>query len=211
MIISLIHPSRGRPFKAKNTLDNWLSKSSKTIEIEHILSLDEDDRKLKTYQVFFKNALVSKNTCVVDATNIASELSKGDIMIYMSDDFDCPVNWDLKLVDKFNNKTPLLLKVDDCLTDFKTDVATIPIINRQLYDKLGYFWNPLYKSMYVDQDLYWTCLNNNWLVLAPELKFQHNHYSNGRAKRDDTYIRTDGFSASGKIIYERRKKENFPL
>ena len=170
MLISLIHPSRGRPFKAKQTIDNWMAKSSKRNKIEHILSLDKDDRKINSYKVFFKDALIFDNSCVVEATNKAAAISKGEILIYLSDDFDCPNNWDSMILEYFKDE-PLLLKVDDKLQPFHTDVVTIPIINRLLYDELGYLLNPLYKSMYVDQDLYWTCYNNGWLQEAPELNF----------------------------------------
>lgn len=210
MLISLIHPSRGRPFKAKQTIDNWMAKSSKRNKIEHIISLDKDDRKINSYKVFFKDALIFDNSCVVEATNKAAAISKGEILIYLSDDFDCPNNWDSMILEYFKDE-PLLLKVDDKLQPFYTDVVTIPIINRLLYDELGYFLNPLYKSMYVDQDLYWTCYNNGWLQEAPELKFQHNHWANGKARKDETYIRTDSFSSYGKTVYEQRKSLNFPL
>lgn len=211
MIISLIHPSRLRPFKAKQTIDNWIAKSSKQIKIEHILSLDSDDRKLKVYRSLFVNPLVLNNTCVVEATNQGAKFCNGDILIYLSDDFDCPINWDIQIMQYFKEDKPILLKVDDKLQPFDKDVVTIPIINRQLYDKLGYFLNPLYKSMYVDQDLYWTCYNEGWIAEAPELKFPHNHWANGKARKDETYVRTDSFSAFGKSVYERRKQLNFPL
>jgi hypothetical protein len=211
-MISLIHPSRGRPAKAKQTLNLWLQKSSKSIKIEHIITIDSDDSKLYSYQQFFKDVSISDSRCVVEATNYGTSLATGNILIYLSDDFSCPLNWDLLVMEKFKNITePLLLKSDDCLQPFGVDVVTIPIMNRELYNKLGYFWNPIYKSMYVDQDLYWTCKNNNWLSLAPDLKFPHNHYCNGKARKDETYIRTDRHSATGKLIYEQRKNNNFPL
>lgn len=210
MIISLIHPSRGRPFKAKQAIQKWIDKSTGVHEIEHIISLDTDDKRLHLYKKLFTNPIISDNDCVVEATNKAAKQAKGEILIYLSDDFDCPQNWDLLILNKFINE-PMCLKVDDCLTKFETDIVTIPIMNRALYEKLGYFWNPIYKSMYVDQDLYWTCFNNGWLVNEPELKFPHNHYCNRKTPKDETYIRTDRHTSTGKVIFEQRKKENFPL
>jgi hypothetical protein len=84
-------------------------------------------------------------------------------------------------------------------------------MNRALYEKLGYFWNPIYKSMFVDQDLYWVCRNNNWLNLRPDLKFEHHHYSVGKSEKDYTYIRSDKNWDQGKAIYLKRKQSNFPL
>ena len=115
MRISLIHPSRSRPEKSKLTYDYWISKSSGQVEIEHILSLDFSDHLSKEYDVFLSTSIVlySHNTCVVEATNIAAKQSTGDILIYLSDDFKCPNNWDLLILDKIQSNKPQLLKVDN--------------------------------------------------------------------------------------------------
>lgn len=206
--ISLIHPSRGRANKAKATLDTWFSKAN-GVNFEHILSLDTNDADATNYHA---PTLISDNSCVVEATNKAAKLSSGDILIYMSDDFDCPFDWTRLLIKEFTDaKGPILLKVDDCLQRFDVPVLTIPIMNRQLYDKLGYFWHPGYKSMFVDEDLYWTSKKLNALKLAPHLKFPHNHVSTGKAQDDETYRRTAAHWDSGKAFYAQRKAAGFPL
>lgn len=209
--ISLIHPSRGRPQKAKETYEYWMQNASGTINIEHILSLDFSDPSKSDYHRFDKMT-TDHNDCVVEATNQAAQIATGDILIYLSDDFKCPKDWDLLIVEKFKDvQEPMLLKVDDVLQRFEADVLTIPIMNRELYKRLGYFWNPLYKSMFVDQDLFWVCANSNWITFAPELKFPHEHYSNGKAKIDPTYTRSDLNWNQGKEIYTKRKMEGFKI
>lgn len=212
MKISLIHPSRGRAKKAKSTLDYWLSNSSGKFEIEHILSIDFDDKQLDEYARLFETStiLIGLNTCVVEATNVAAKKATGDILIYFSDDFKCPENWDLSL-EGLNTKDPMLWKVDDCLQKFNIAVLTIPIMNMALYKKLGYFWHPEYKSMFVDEDLYWTCKNNNWLTLHPDLKFPHEHPCNGLSENDETYKKSAANWDQGKSVFAKRKLENFPL
>lgn len=220
MRISLIHPSRNRAEKARKTLDYWMSKASNTIEIEHILSIDLDDSQIEDYKRLFKESiiLISNNTCVVEATNIAAKKSTGDILIYFSDDFKCPDNWDIKIAQRFvepagfyNPHKTKLLKVDDCLQKFEVAVLTIPIMNRALYEKLGYFWHPEYRSMFVDEDLYWTCAKNEWLVMCPELKFPHEHPCNGLAENDETYKKSAANWDQGKALFAKRKMEGFPL
>ena len=218
MKISLIHPSRGRSKKALDTLHFWIENSSKTIEIEHLLSIDFSDDEKHNYQDLFKlepanNLIVcADNNSVVQATNYACKFVTGDILIYLSDDFKCPKNWDLSLVEIFNKtENPMLLKVDDCLQKFEVAVLTIPIMNSQLFYKLGYFWHPEYKSMFVDEDLFWTCKNNNWLSNAEHLKFPHEHVCNGLAENDETYKRSAANWDSGKATYLQRKSLNFPL
>jgi len=107
--------------------------------------------------------------------------------------------------------TPLLLKVDDQLQKFGVDVLTIPIMNRALYDKLGYFFNPIYRSMFCDQDLYHVVNNMGAIRFCPELKFPHEHYCNGKTVRDETYDRSNKNWISGKHTYARRKAQGFPL
>lgn len=185
------------------------------MDFKYYLSLDTSDPELpKYFDVFepFINITVNHNNSVVDATNNAARKAKGDIFVYLSDDFECPEGWVGKIEAEFKGVTgPMLLKVDDCLQKFEVGVLTIPIMNRALYDKLGYFWHPEYKSMFVDEDLYWTCKNNRWIKNAPHLKFPHNHVSIGKAENDETYRRSAANWDQGKAVFARRKAAGFPL
>lgn len=223
MKISLIHPSRGRANQAAATFRFWMSRATEHADIQHILSLDKDDQQLQQYRKNFQvqamaghdiTILVNDNDCIVQATNRAIEHVKGDIVIYLSDDFQCPDWWD-KHVEasylKVGQPELWLVRVDDCLQKLHADVLTIPIMTKKLMDHLGYFWNPIYKSMFVDQDLFYTCKNNGWLYFEPDLKFPHLHYCNGKAAHDETYKRSSANWQSGQETYTRRKRENFPL
>lgn len=215
----LLHPSRGRAKKAFETYQYWLSKANGVKHtIDHILSIDIDDPDRNLYYELFKGVstkiVCSENKNVVQATNIAAALSKGDILIYLSDDFKCPDLWDEKLADNFevlDMNEPALLKVNDCLQPFPVAVLTIPIMNFSLYQKLGYFWHPGYGSMFVDEDLYWTVKKYGWLHFAPELDFPHEHCSIGKAERDETYIRSEANWDQGKMFFSQRKLEGFAL
>jgi hypothetical protein len=228
MKITLLHPSRGRAEKAHETYLYWMENSSPQIlevqvEIEHILSIDTSDPQVEQYKKLFgvtSTVIVNDNDCVVKATNHAAKLATGDILIYLSDDFMCPKDWDLLLVEKFKGvETPMMLRVDDLHEDqggsgiqgIDIAVLRIPITNRALYQKLGYFWFPEYRSLFVDEDLFWTCNNNGWLVKAPELKFEHLHWCNGKAPIDATYQATEKNWEQGKALYAKRSQENFPL
>jgi len=225
MEIILLHPSRGRAKKARETFDYWIDRISGENEITHILSVDSDDPELELYKKYSPACtglvttvlIENSNTSVVEATNSAARYApEGHIMIYLSDDFQCPQNWDKLVRDQAIEADRVLgehflIKVDDCLQKFSVDVLTIPIMSYKLYQKLGYFWHPEYKSMFVDQDLYWITKNNNWLFLAENLKFPHLHYSNGKAPLDQTYQRSSAHWHTGQALYNHRKKLGFPL
>ncbi len=216
MKISLIHPSRGRAEKSfKNTVD-WIEKSDMK-EVQFVLSVDYGDHMpyVKKYQSITTppNIItVNENQSVVDATNKGAMFAKGDILIYLSDDFKCPDNWAQLVIDEFKKYSgPTLIKVDDCLQNFHTKVLTIPMMNRELYDKLGYFWHPEYKSMFVDEDLYWTAEKIGALKFAPHLKFPHEHVSVGKSENDETYRRSAANWDQGKAVFAKRKAAGFPL
>lgn len=216
MTISLLHPSRGRAEKAGETYERWIGRITKPAYIEYIISIDKSDpdllRYMKVYDVQARSILVNDNNSVVEATNHAAERSAGDILIYLSDDFDCPEGWNKLIEKEFEGvDSPMLLKVDDCLQNFHVGVCTIPIMNRALYERLGYFWHPDYKSMHVDVDLYETCKRLGVIKYAPHLKFPHNHYSNGKAQKDETYTRSEGNWDQGLQVLKRRRAQGFPV
>ena len=198
-MISLIHPSRGRPEKSFHNTMEWIKKAG--CEVEVILSLDKDD-DWKAYSNIYEplssmslypvvKMFLNDNSSLVEATNNAAKESKYNILVYLSDDFKCPDNWGGLLVSEFYGVTgPMLLKVDDCLQKFDVPVLTIPIMNRALYNLLGYFFHPDFKSMHCDEHLYQRCLRLGVIKKAPHLKFEHWHVSNGKAENDETYKRS---------------------
>lgn len=215
-MISLIHPSRGRAEKSVENVRNWIKKS--TLDTEVIVSIDLVDSCYYTayddynHPIHRVRIIQNDNKSVVEATNRAAKEAKGDILIYLSDDFDCPSNWGPLVLKEFEGvEGPLLLKVDDCLQPFHIPVLTIPIMNRVLYERLGYFWHPEYKSMFVDEDLYQVCKKNGWIKNAPHLKFPHNHVSVGKAQDDETYRRSASNWDQGKALFARRKAQGFPI
>lgn len=227
-LITLLHPSRSRPEKSLSNTAEWVSKCGAPVEL--ILSLDRSDPMYKQYDKGYCNfevcvkeyennqnfinytEICNDNTCVVQATNHAAIAAKGDILVYLSDDFKCPDNWGQLILKEFEGcTTPRLVKVDDCLQKFDVPVLTCPIMNRALYERLGYFWHPEYKSMFVDEDLYWTATKINALKMCPHLKFPHEHVSIGKAVMDETYRRSSANWDQGKAVFAKRKAAGFPV
>jgi hypothetical protein len=211
MSISLIHPSRGRPKKSYETARYWIDHSGLDIkDIDYILSLDSDDPQLSQYYIEWDCEIINPNTSVVEAVNNGAKEAKGDILVYLSDDFKCPDNWGQLILKEFEGVTsPRILKIDDKLQDFHVRVLTMPIMNRAAYEQLGYFFNPLYKSMWVDCDLYETAYRRGWIKPCPHLIFPHEHVSNGMAPDDETYRRSAANWDQGKAVFEQRKRMRF--
>lgn len=212
MLISLIHPSRGRAYKAFNTAWNWIDRAG--VKVDYVIGLDLSDPQRDEYSERFltKRKAIADNKSVVEATNNAAKEAKGEILVYLSDDFGCPENWGIDIEAHFDGvQTPMLLKVDDCLQKFDIRVLTIPIMNRQLYNLLGYFFNPLYKSMFVDCDLYEVCDKLQVIRKAPYLKFPHEHHSLGMCDNDEIYKRSEANWKQGMNVFNARKRHGFTV
>lgn len=228
-MITLVHPSRGRADKSYKNSSDWLDKSGVPDEVELIFSVDISDPQMDRYASLYLPAggtsnpkypririVTGDNRSVVEATNRAAKFANGDILIYLSDDFQCFDNWGVAVINEFSKySSPTLIKVDDCLQPNFTRVLTIPMMNRALYDKLGYFWHPDYKSMWVDCDLYETAERLRALRMATHLKFPHIHPGNPdpkmRCENDETYKRSAANWEQGKAVFQRRKAAGFPV
>lgn len=215
-LISLIHPSRGRPEKSIANAKEWVDQAG--CDTELWVSVDIDDPKLNGYAGLVGEVVPARlvmngsNGNPVKATNQAAEHSTGEILLYLSDDFKCFPNWGIAVITEFQKyQGPTLIKVDDCLQPFHVPVLTIPIMNRALYERLGYFWHPEYKSMFVDEDLYWTAKKLGALKMCPHLKFPHEHVSIGKAENDETYKRSASNWDQGKAVFAKRKAAGFPI
>ncbi len=207
MVISLIHPSWGRPVKGYDTAKKWIDQAG--VKVEHIFSLDDSDAYAQSYKILDK-LIIRNNRSVVQAANRAAEIATGEILIYLSDDFNCFPNWGVTIEAICQHyQGEYLIKVHDGLQRFEAEVLTIPIMSKYLYKSLGYFYHPSYLSMWVDVDLYHTCKNRGVIKNHREVTFEHQHYSVGKMKQDETNRRSDANWNQGKQVLQMRQREGF--
>ena len=206
--ISIIHPSRGRAYQAKETADRWIAKSSGTVPIEYILSIDTSDPQKADYLALFEKAIITlaDNTCVVEAANAGARNADGDIFVLVSDDFDCFVDWDLKLVEAFTGNECRVLKTYDGTQKW---IVTLPIMDKAYYNMQGYLYCPEYKHMFADTDQTHKAEIEGRLLFRNDLVFTHNHYSTGANKKDEVNVKADATWAQGEEVYLRRVREGF--
>lgn len=212
MRFSLIHPSRQRLVLAEAAVRRWLNHASGRHPLEYFLSVDEDDADLAGYRDLSirlgVRLVVGTNRSLVDAVNRAAALSTGDMLIVVSDDFDCPIAWDESLAGIAAARRDIAIQVHDG-NDAKR--LTLPIVGRALYERLGYLYYPGYFSMFADDDLTSVARRLGALVDAHHLRFPHLHYSFGLAPVDPTYARQNAPDKwwSGWRLYETRKATEF--
>jgi glycosyltransferase involved in cell wall biosynthesis len=222
--ISILHPSRNRAIRGHACYANWLVRSSGKVEIEWIVSIDDDDSQAEEYRLRFNpfaaKVIQNKNRSMVDAVNAAAKVSTGDLLVVVSDDFDCPADWDQGLMAIFNNERDnpyYAVHVNDGYSypmgDPSNRLLTLPIVTRHLYSKIGYVYHPAYFSMYADNDLYEVCAKHFRIVDAGHLLFEHLHPSLNKSPEDATFRRQNSAQAyqMGKAIFAQRQSNEFPI
>jgi len=199
MTITLIHPSRGRPKQAYETMQNWLSKAD--TNPEYILSIDKSDNST------YIGGVRHDNRSAIDAINNAAKLAQGGLFIVCSDDFDCPNHWDTLLLAELEGKQDFLVKTYDGI---QPTLITLPIMDRVYYERFGYVYHPDYLHMHADEEL---TIVGHMLgrVIKSDLIFPHNHYSTKRTRKDAINIKNDATFPQGERTLARRLINNFGI
>src|ERR1700753_3853897 len=206
--ISVIHPSRGRPEQAYKTYQNWLNKADS--EFEYIISYDSDDEYFYKYVRIFINQPVicyARNKSAIQAINRAAKITRGDIIVVISDDFDCPEHWDSLLRKEILDRKDFVLKTRDGIQPV---LVTLPIMDRVWYERYGYVYNPDYKHMYADTELT-ACAIMSGRILYSSLLFKHLHYTAGLSEKDVLNERNDATYEHGKTVFERHLATHFGI
>lgn len=213
-MISIIHPSRWRHQMAKKAFEHWMNHADNPKEIEYILSIDTADNTLNDYDLIFKDSKVKTviypNRSIVDAVNNGAKYAKGDILVVVSDDFEAFQGWDTAIIERLDTNRAELLHVFDTI---QNEVCTLPIITKKYYDTFGYIYHPYYFSMFADNDITECAKLIGGYIEAFDLTFAHNHWVNGKNKKDKTYDRENSKQAwdVGKNIFQQRKARKFDI
>ncbi len=207
--ISIIHPSRNRPAQALETIKKWVSSAKNIDNIEYILSIDATDQLLGSYkQIEGVKIIVNDNNNAIEAINHAVKFSSGNLIIVVSDDFcKCPFHWDEALLKMLSGKKDFIVKTDDGLQPW---IITLPIMDREYYNRFKYVYHPLYHHMFCDTEMTHVADLLERKIILP-IRFEHCHYSTGRTERDSVNVKNDNTWQQGEALYIERLKRDFDL
>lgn len=215
-MISILHPSRGRPHKSYATIKKWIERSGVS-DLELILSFDSDDPCLDTYKKTYEHLYDVSNYCTmieapnknaIQAINLAAERANRNVFIVVSDDTDCPMHWGKRLLHAIGKEKDFVMKVDDGV---QKRIITMPILDRHYYARDNFIFNPIYDHLFADTEFTEVAIKRKRYIKRMGLKFPHDHYSRNGGTPDTTAIKNELTYAKGKRIYQERKSINFGL
>lgn len=208
-MISIIHPSRGRPKQSFENMKLWIQRADSS-DIEIILSLDEDDPDLPDYHNFYEHLygappltkLILPNKSSVEAINNAAKIAKGNIFIVVADDQRCPINWYRRIIKYTEGHSDFVLKVKD---GFQDRIITMPILDRVYFNRDGYIYHPRFQHLFCDT--YFTDVAfKRKRVISKNITFPHLQYSILKTEPDATYKKNNQTYESGKKTYLELRK-----
>lgn len=211
-MISIIHPSRGRPHQSFATISKWIARAGVSLDV--IVSLDQSDLELNKYIELYNTpfstitGIVNENRNAIEAINIAAKLAKGNILIVVSDDTDCPSQWGVRLLAAIGDKKDFVLKTDDGI---QKTMITMPIMDRTYYNRDRYIYNPMYDHLFADKEFSDVAYARKRVIKKMGLKFPHKHYSRTGQAPDEIHLKNELTYESGKKLYLERKKIHFGL
>lgn len=154
-MISIIHPSRGRPKKSFETYTKWSDNAKYPSGVNWLCSLDWDDDIGAYVEAYSPNGfpimspIINKNKSSVEAINYAAKHWRcdGDILMVVSDDTDCFPDWDVALLNEVEGKTDWILKTQDGIQPW---IITFPIMHRAYFNRTGHIYHPDFEHMFCD-------------------------------------------------------------
>jgi len=197
-IISLIHATRGRPIKAVQTMTQWFQRARYPERVQHIFATDADDATARHLERFGGVIQSNPEGYSVGAWNLAAQYATGDIIVQLSDDWECPPGWDEMIAERLDIEKPQVLRISDGYR--KDDLLCMAILTARYYAAHELF-DPRFRNVYSDTDFTFRAEKNGAIVDARDVMFIHHHPFWEKTELDTTYQR-----GNDPAEYERAKK-----
>ena len=214
-------PTRERPEKFITYLDRYIEYLSNKEDYQINVSCDILDLTMNTTRMrdllrSMPNIklIYSNNKSKIEAVNAGVTLLKWDILIHASDDMWPMIKgYDNIIRDLFKKHFPDgdgVLHFNDGFQGEKLN--TLSIMDRKFYDRLGHIYNPVYKSLYADNEFDEISRMLNKRVYIDQVIIKHEHPGNmNEIESDDLHKHNHTFLEGDKAIYIERKAKGYGL
>ena len=214
------YPSRGRPENFFSGLDSIVNNLFNVDDYHISCTLDFDDHLMNHPDVVtrieeYENTSIGWGTSEskIHAVNRSMPDIDWDIIVCMSDDMRLLMyGFDVVIRQQFEDGNfDKLIHLPD--RDAGKALAVMYIAGRTFYDRVGYIYNPIYKSLFCDNEIMDIAkrLNKYYYVDYPHI-IEHLNPAYGYGKKDSMFIEQQeiGWTEDQKTYYER-KSRNFDI
>lgn len=216
-----------RPEVFKQMHPYWIGRSTNTKNIKtHIaVNVEQHSDYIKEY---FKSNNLDYRIMTVKTDKIGvcypsyqlsstTEGQTGDIVVFASDDFLPPQNWDQYLISKLEGKEGGLMVRDGYQlpdsSNMQYPAITIPIMTWGCFEKLNKtIYNPVYTHMYSDCELYINLKDTGLLIddrINDPTIFEHLHHAAGKRRADQLDVQYHAKWQEDESTWNNRK--NMPV
>ena len=141
------------------------------------------------------------------------DYDENDIIIFASDDFSTPENWDEYLISKFNRRQGGLFVRDGYQLPDSSNMLhpaiTIPIMTGGCLTALNKaIYHPAYNHMFSDCELYMNIKDLGMLIddrIDDETTFEHHHYVTGKRAPDEADAAYNRNWVVDSAVWDKRK------
>ena len=185
-----------RPQQFINFHKIWMEKSNNKENIRTFVAVNWQQHKeeLRDYPVDVQVVNTDKIGVCYPSYQLSSKLEcekDSDIVVFASDDFLPPDNWDTYLTNKFEGKDGCLFVPDGYQLEDSSNMIdpciTIPLMTYGCLKKLNkVIYHPAYNHMFSDNELHLNCKDLGMLINGyhDSIQFLHVHHSAGLRQTD---------------------------
>lgn len=200
---SICHPTYMRPHQALALRDIYFSRASNPMAVEYIFGLHHNDPESLKLLSGFRHTVTDKEGCCPNTLE-PLRASTGKFVMVIADDLFPPEGWDEQILKTIPDMTkPVVLAFNDsCRTDEHLchGFMTRPYLETMLADP----WPGT--GIYSDNEFTWRAKKAGVIVKAPQIVFDHRHYTRGLAPVDDTYAdqnKPENYKEGARLFRER--------
>jgi hypothetical protein len=216
-----------RPETFKQIYPYWIGRSKNPKNIKTHIAVNSESHSNIIKEYFKLNnqqyRIITVNTDKIGVCYPSYQLSSttegqsGDIVVFASDDFLPPQNWDEYLINKLENREGGLIVRDGYQlpdsSNMEYPAITIPIMTWGCFEKLNKtIYNPVYTHMYSDCELYINLKDMGLLIderMTDTTLFEHLHHLIGKRNADGSDHSYNYKRKEDELIWNKRK--NIPV
>lgn len=198
--------SRSRPHKFNALVDSIYKLCSPPFTI--LAKLDDDDLTREEYITDRVTVAPGLSTSKINAIN--RDIPKGgwDILVDVSDDFVFTRQGFDDIIREHCGPDEIVNFPEPFA---KGRIIIMAVMGNQYYNRFGYIFNPVYQSLFCDDELTTVAQKLDKYKFINEDIFYHAHPSAGYGKPDRQTLITEAFWKQDQKTYNKRLSENFGL